>query len=218
MNMIERRGACPSGLKYLEYTPKGTNASALQSTPKLVFLHGLGEDGEDLDLLKQWGLPKLIDAGLQVPYHVLCPQCPENVAWNLEQVAKLIELQSKGKQSCVFLTGFSKGATAAWKFAAEFANLLAGVVPVAGRWELADAERMMTISVLAVHGARDERPSPAPVVDAINQNGGHARLWALENEGHFISDIVYADPRLYNWLASETLLSEVKRSHEAHVT
>ena len=201
--MIERCGECLSGLKYLEYTPNGLNTSTSQPMPILVFLHGSGEDGEDRDLLKRWGLPELINDGLQIPYHVLCPQCPKNVAWNLEQVAELIKEQSKEEQSFVFVTGFSKGATAAWKFAAQFTNLLAGVIPVAGRWELADAARIMTIPVLAVHGARDDRPSPAPMVDAITQNGGHAWLWELESEGHFISDIVYADPRLYQWLTSK---------------
>ena len=210
--MIEHRKVSPSGLGYLEYALAETALSSAQVAPTLIFLHGLGEHGQDLDRLKAWGLPKLISEGLQVPYHVLCPQCPEGEDWNLEQIAELIETRPHGEQSPVFLTGYSRGATTAWKFAAWFGHLLAGVIPVAGRWDLADTARLADVPVLAVHGALDERPSPAPVVEAIAQRGGDAQLWLLEGQGHFISDRVYADPALYEWIAR--WVSDSQAHHE----
>ncbi len=218
MRMTEKQGMLPFGLQYLEYVPNGASASVLEAMPILVFLHGLGEDGYDLNLLKKFGLPMLICGGLEVPYRVFCPQCPEGVAWNLIQIAELIKAQSKGIPSTVFLTGFSKGATATWKFAARFRNLLTGVIPVAGRWELEDAAQVATVPVLAIHGAMDERPSPAPMVDTITQLGGNAQIWVLEKQGHFICDSVYADQRLYDWVNATSLLREARPTHEGLAT
>ena len=198
--MTEFRRVLASGLEYLEFLRSAP--SGARDVPTLVFLHGLGEHGRDLDRLKAWGLPKLLGAGLHIPYRVLCPQCAEGTDWDLGQLADFVEEGRQSASSPVFLTGYSRGATAAWKFAARFGHLLAGVIPVAGRWDLADAERLAIVPVLAIHGELDERPSPAPLVEAIIRCGGEARLWLLEGQGHFVSDFVYGDRTVYDWMES----------------
>ena len=198
----EYRRMSHGGLNYLEFAPSGPGVA--QDVPTLVFLHGSGEHGRDLDRLKAWGLPKLLGAGRQIPYRVLCPQCAEGADWDLGQLADLVEVAGRSASSPVFLSGYSRGATAAWKFAARFGHLLAGVLPVAGRWDLADAERLAAVPVLAVHGELDERPNPAPLVEAILRRGGEARLWLLAGQGHFVSDLVYGDKSVYDWMADRT--------------
>src|ERR1041384_5689036 len=47
---------------YLRYLPKGYDADPRQRWPLLLFLHGLGERGRNLPLIKRQGLPKLIAA------------------------------------------------------------------------------------------------------------------------------------------------------------
>lgn len=63
---------------YLLYLPKEYEKQA--SWPLLLFLHGGGERGNDLDLVKVHGPPKLIAAGKEFPFIVVSPQCPKDQA------------------------------------------------------------------------------------------------------------------------------------------
>ncbi len=47
----------------------------------MLFLHGAGERGDDLTLVKKHGPPKLIEAGQQFPFIVVSPQCPKDRWW-----------------------------------------------------------------------------------------------------------------------------------------
>ena len=63
-------------LKYLLYLPKGYGEKKDQKWPVMLFLHGAGERGDDLNLVKKHGPPKLIEAGKEYPFIVVSPQCP----------------------------------------------------------------------------------------------------------------------------------------------
>ena len=63
-------------MKYLIYLPKDYDQKA--SWPLVLFLHGSGERGDNLDLVKKHGPPKLIDGAKQFPFIVVSPQCPKS--------------------------------------------------------------------------------------------------------------------------------------------
>jgi poly(3-hydroxybutyrate) depolymerase len=63
-------------LDYLLYLPK--DYAQKESWPLLLFLHGAGERGSDLEKVKIHGPPKLIAAGKEFPVIVVSPQCPGN--------------------------------------------------------------------------------------------------------------------------------------------
>ena len=50
--------------------------------PLLNFLHGAGERGDDLELVKKHGPPKLIEEGRDMPFIVASPQIALNEWWN----------------------------------------------------------------------------------------------------------------------------------------
>ena len=60
-------------LDYLLYLPPEYEKQA--SWPLMIFLHGAGERGDDLELVKKHGPPKLIAAGKNFPFIVVSPQC-----------------------------------------------------------------------------------------------------------------------------------------------
>ena len=62
-------------MKYLLYLPKDYEQKP--SWPLMLFLHGAGERGDDLNVVKKHGPPKLIEAGQQFPFIVVSPQCPK---------------------------------------------------------------------------------------------------------------------------------------------
>jgi len=65
---------------YLLYLPENYDSSP--KWPLLLFLHGSGERGEDLEKVKVHGPPKLIENGKDFPFIVLSPQCPEGQWWS----------------------------------------------------------------------------------------------------------------------------------------
>src|SRR5438132_10470091 len=58
-------------LNYLLYLPDGKGDKAW---PLVLFLHGAGESGNDLNKVKKHGPPKLIEQGKDFPFIVVSPQ------------------------------------------------------------------------------------------------------------------------------------------------
>jgi predicted peptidase len=90
---------------YLLYLPKDYEKQ--ESWPLLLFLHGSGERGDDLELVKKHGPPKLIAEGKDFPFIAVSPQCPKERRWEpIELVALLDDISKKykvdGDLMCVF--------------------------------------------------------------------------------------------------------------------
>ena len=105
-------------LKYLLYLPKEYEKKS--SWPLMLFLHGSGERGNDLDLVKQNGPPKLIAAGKEFPFIVVSPQCPDGQWWEPLELATLLdEIVQKYKvdRDRIYLTGLSMGGYGTWSLA-----------------------------------------------------------------------------------------------------
>ena len=68
-------------LNYLLYLPKGYRVSGKKRWPLILFLHGAGERGDDIELIKKHGLPKVVEPGRDLPFIALSPQCPQDTWW-----------------------------------------------------------------------------------------------------------------------------------------
>ena len=81
MPMIEKRATFKANsteereLEYLVYIPEGYHSNN-EPYPLVLFLHGAGERGNDLDLLKIHGIPKMVKGGRNFPFITIAPQCP----------------------------------------------------------------------------------------------------------------------------------------------
>ncbi|HEY0272314.1 MAG TPA: PHB depolymerase family esterase, partial [Chitinophaga sp.] len=112
--------------------------------PLLIFLHGLGEAGTDLNLVLAHGVPRMIANGAKMQYTVngklfkfivVSPQIPSG--WSNEQdIQNLInDVKSRYRIDAnrIYLTGLSAGGAGTWNFAAsgaKYASNLAALVPV----------------------------------------------------------------------------------------
>jgi hypothetical protein len=63
----------------LSYVPDGYGKDRSQNWPLLLFLHGVGERGSDLELVKINGPPKLIEAGKKFPFVVISAVSARNL-------------------------------------------------------------------------------------------------------------------------------------------
>ena len=145
-------------LNYLLYLPPGYDKQ--DKWPLVLFLHGAGERGDNLDRVKLHGPPKLIDKGKEFPFIIVSPQCPNGHWWNNELIpltALLDDIESKYKvdRDRVYLTGLSMGGFGTWALAAYSPNRFAAIVPICGGGEPLLARALKNTPVWAFHGGKD---------------------------------------------------------------
>ena len=200
-------------LKYLLYLPKDYDQKP--SWPLLLFLHGIGERGDNLELLKKHGPPKLIEAGKEFPFTVVSPQCPNDRWWEpIELKALLDEIVEKYKvdQDRIYATGLSMGGFGTWSLAVYQPRRFAAIVPICGGGEPVLTRLYAKTPAWVFHGAKDpvvplERSEK--MVEALKKNGGNVKFTVYPEAGHDCWTEAYNDPKLYEWLL------EQKRPKEA---
>jgi len=186
---------------YRTYEP----ANCTEPSPLIIYLHGSGETGDDLDRLEKAGLPRQLRDGLELPFVVVCPQCRET--WDPEALEVLLDaLIESGRfdPRRVYVCGVSLGALGTWAFANRVASRLAAIVPICGPAERIDVKRFRELPVRCVHGAMD---SVVPIGESVKM------VRALRNAGCNVTFDVYADvdhdvwnhclvDELWQWLLS----------------
>src|ERR1700685_3291072 len=125
-------------LKYLVSWPADYDKQ--DKWPLMLFLHGAGERGDNLDAVKRHGPPKLVGKGKQFPFIIVSPQCPNGHWWNNELLpltALLDDIESKYKvdRDRVYLTGLSMGGCGTGALAAYSPNRFAAILPICGGGE-----------------------------------------------------------------------------------
>jgi predicted peptidase len=194
-------------LDYLIYLPPDYGQK--NNWPLLLFLHGAGERGSDLDLVKKHGPPKLIDRGNAFPFIVVSPQCPKGRAWQpMELTALLDDVIAKYKvdQDRICVTGLSMGGFGTWALAAYSPNRFAAIVPICGGGEPFWAKRLAHLPVWVFHGAKDPgvplRRSQE-MVDALKKAGGNVKFTVYPEAGHDAWTATYDNPKVYEWLLQQ---------------
>jgi poly(3-hydroxybutyrate) depolymerase len=81
---FERTITTTVGAAYLLYLPEGYGAEPDRRWPLILFLHGRGESGSNLDRVKRHGLARRLDEGLELPAIVVSPQCPAGGWWTTD--------------------------------------------------------------------------------------------------------------------------------------
>lgn len=194
-------------MSYLLYLPEDYGKQ--ESWPLVLFLHGAGERGEDLELVKTHGPPKLIAQGRHFPFIVASPQCPKERWWEpIELTALLDELVKTHKvdEDRIYVTGLSMGGFGTWRLAAFTPHRFAAIAPICGGGEPYWARSFTRLPVWAFHGAKDtavplERSQE--MVDALKQNGGEPKLTVYPEAGHDSWSETYNNPKFYEWLLEQ---------------
>lgn len=193
--------------KYLLFLPEGYGREK-KDWPLMLFLHGAGERGDNLELVKKHGPPKIVENRKDFPFIVVSPQCPENEWWT-EKTEVLINLlddivaRYDVDTDRVYLTGLSMGGYGTWALASEYPDRFAAVVPICGGGNRIMARRLKDMPVWAFHGGKD---SVVPVeeskvlVKEINSHGGNAKLTIYPDANHDSWTETYNNQEVYDWL------------------
>ena len=128
-------------MEYLLFLPESYAQSTNQKFPLILFLHGAGERGRDLDSVKRHGIPKIVETNPDFPFIAVSPQCPEDSWWTseLHTINGLIEEVVEKYQvdtSRIYLTGLSMGGFGTWSLASMYPERFAAIAPVCGGGEV----------------------------------------------------------------------------------
>ncbi len=208
--VFERELTRRARLHYLLYLPE--NYSMAERVPLLIFLHGLGERGDDPERMLIHGLPKVVRNGHELPFIVLAPQCHSDTTWVL-QVDALNALLDEILESYhvdverVYLTGLSMGGYGTWNWAASNPERFAAIAPICGggSWLFGFPQKVCALRDLPVwtfHGAKDKvipiRESEV-LVKALKECGGNVRFTIYADAEHDSWTRTYDNPELYTW-------------------
>jgi predicted peptidase len=184
--------------------------------PLVLFLHGARDRGDDLNVLLKWGLPRFVNESSALPYFFLAPQLPEGQTW-VERESDVIALLDNFiasrsiDPSRVIISGFSLGTAGAWHIAASHRDRFAGLVAVSGRVpNTLDETKLAALKEIPIQifqGGKDEKLSvedTQQIVDTLRRLGGTVDFTVLPEGDHFIADEVYSDPKLQQWLISQS--------------
>ena len=123
-------------ISYLLSLPKAYKATEERKWPLIMFFHGMGERGNDVEKLKDQGIPKLADHK-DFPFIIVSPQCAIGSDWHMltaELRALLLEIITKCNvdTSRIYLTGLSMGGSGTWKMAVAYPKAFAAIAPICG--------------------------------------------------------------------------------------
>jgi predicted peptidase len=201
---------------YLLYLPEDYQQH--DSWPMIVFLHGAGSYGGNLDLLiGQGGLPAFVEDDPDFAFIVLSPQLPSG-RWGKyigivdELILHLSSILTVDTNR-LYLTGLSLGALGTWQYALEYPDRFAAIAPVAGSPSFSGStvpENICTLSNLSIwvfHGDADDISSELnqATVSELENCGADIKFTLYPDVDHSGTwPIAYADPALYEWFLEKS--------------
>jgi predicted peptidase len=199
--------------RFLLALPKDYSVAGGKKWPLVLFLHGAGERGTDVQKVAVHGPPKLVKEGREFPFILASPQCPEGQVWDTDALIGLVDtLQAQLAVDAkrTYVTGLSMGGYGTWALASKYPDRFAAVAPVCGGGERIRAllpsqrEALKTLGVWAFHGGKDNVVAPSEserMVDAFKKAGvTDIQLTVYPEDGHDSWTHAYAEPTFYDWL------------------
>ncbi len=181
-----------------------------QAYPLLIFMHGAGTRGEDMDKLKDNPFFRIINQYDNFPFIVAAPLCAADTWFDvLETVNAWAAEMAKHPMvdaDRVYLIGASMGGYAVWQMAMSQPSLYAAAVPICGGGMAWNVPRMKPVPVWAFHGDSDPVVHPEQsqaMVNALTACGGEAKLTVYPDCGHDAWSATYGNIAVFEWLLSK---------------
>jgi predicted peptidase len=194
-----------SKVSYLAYLPKSYSAKG-EPVPLIIFLHGSGERGSDLNKVKAWGPPAIAEKDPAFPFMVVSPQAPDGEWWHAHLLKGMIdEVLAKYNvdRSRVYLTGLSMGGYGAWDLAINYPNYFAAIAPICGGGNTIRIGQLKNVPTWAFHGKKDQsvpEHESASMVAALRAAGGDVKYTVLPEAGHADAWVhAYGKAGLFDW-------------------
>jgi predicted peptidase len=176
--------------------------------PVLIFLHGRSLSGNNLELVKKYGIIHEIEKGREIPAIVIAPQVPAGKSWEPEKVLSVLRFAQEHFQTDtnrVYVTGMSLGGYGTLDFAGEYPGIVTAAVALCGGGNTKNGCNLSTIPVWIQHGNRD---SAVPISESEKMvrsiracNGGeNLKYTVVPGANHGDLERVFRTDELYDWL------------------
>jgi predicted peptidase len=205
-------------LDYLLFVPRDYQEGSTTLWPLILFLHGRGESGDNLNIVKRHGIPRVIEEAEDFPCITVSPQCPANTDW-VALIGPLMSLLSsiieefRVDPQRIYLTGLSMGGRGAWALAVEHPEIFAALIPICGR--VPDVDQFMEkvkvlkdVPIWVFHGAKDSTvpiENSELIVAALRAVQGNVSYTVYPDADHDSWTETYNNPELYRWMLSQSL-------------
>lgn len=200
--------------EYLKYLPDNYEDDVNKKWPLMIFLHGAGERGSDLEKIKVHGPPMLVETGKEFPFIIISPQAKRG--WDEDLLYEMIvDFMDKNKRvdvDRIYLTGLSMGGYGTWKLAQKHPEMFAAIVPICGGGNPDNIWKLRHMPVWNFHGKLDEvvpLSSSEVMVNALKKVNSNVKFTIYPETYHDSWVQAYNDPNLYDWL-----LKQKKYKHE----
>ena len=201
-------------MNYLLFLPADYKADAKQGFPLLLFQHGSGERGSDLELVKKHGPPKLVEEKPDFPFVTVSPQCPLEQRWDAAQLSTLVDYLEANynlDKDRLYVTGLSMGGSGTWDLIAQEPKRFAAAIPICGGGGGDDFTRAKLFADLPLWAFYGDQDRPAGLkqcqdfIAAVAATGNEeAKMTIYPNVGHDSWTETYANPEVYKWLLSHS--------------
>jgi len=215
-------------LPYQIFFPKESEKTKM---PVFIWLHGIGERGNDNLIQLKHVVPYLVSDTIQkkFPCIVAAPQCPENDFWAplnhkewgtgkqekatksmlavMEWIAELIK-DPRVDPSRVYVGGLSMGGFGTLDLISRRPEWFAAAVPVCGGIDVDRAPTFKNVPVWIFHGAKDP---VVPVklsrdlVKALEKAGAKPNYTEYPEGGHDVWNPAIREKGLMEWLFAQHL-------------
>lgn len=201
---IETKMVTQKELSYALHIPSNTK----EKKPLILFLHGSGEKGNDIEKVKVHGPFKYLKTH-DLDAYVLAPQCPENEYWDSEVLYRLIlKIQKEYNidSNRIYLTGLSMGGWGAWNLAFEHPETFAALVPIAGfvdRVPMIENCKITTIPIRIFHGLLDDVVDvnySITIYKKLKACDADIKLTIFDDANHDSWTRVYDNKEIYDWM------------------
>ncbi|MHA7864074.1 carboxylesterase family protein [Flagellimonas marinaquae] len=197
-------------LKYYLYYPEDYFDTE-ESYGLLLFLHGGGESGGDLEETKETHPPKMLAEGKQFPFLILAPQNSHAKKWwNTGAVVQLLDsvaAVNRVDKNRIYLSGLSRGGSAAWELATQYPEKFAAMAVVCGMTPLPYAHWIdQEMPIWVFHGDQDDVidvEESDKMVEKLRDMGHDVRYTRYQGVGHNAWDRAFTTDSLYTWLANK---------------
>jgi predicted peptidase len=204
-------------LDYLLHLPRDYGADAGRKWPLILFLHGAGERGIELQAVKKHGIPRITEEREDFPFITVSPQCPPHSMWMLEREALIALLDTIVDRYAVdaqriYLTGLSMGGYGTWDLGLAYPERFAALAPICGgvmwfRDFVEQAQVLAHTPIWVFHGAKDDVVPLAEsenAVRALRAYGSQVRFTVYPEARHDSWTATYSNPELYEWFLSHS--------------
>jgi predicted peptidase len=197
--------------KQLGYALHVPENAKKEKKPLIIFLHGSGEKGTDIEMVKVHGPFKYLKTH-KLDAYVLAPQCPENEYWDEEVLYRLVQKVVKDNnidEKRIYLTGLSMGGWGAWNLAIAHPDMFAALVPIAGfvdRVPMIENCKIGEIPTRIFHGLMDDVVDvnySVTIYKKLKPCAKDIELTIFDDANHDSWTRVYDNPEIYEWMLQQ---------------